>query len=236
MDLKLRRGACALGSAFALYWAGDALACPDGQSANSFGSCIPNAGGTIGQAGEHIRRELQGQFVAPVLEAWINGSYSTAMNGSMPVPIYIRAMLRGYIPEPVMDATRYKIGDNGFLNAAFATQHYGDSFGGDVRATTLVTVIVFNSQADVDDPALWAHELTHVQQYRNWGAHDFAVHYARNFNEVEDPAYQVGDGFWPWRQAHPTAPPPGPVMTPPPPAPPSQRAPIPLGAGFRPPR
>lgn len=45
-----------------------------------------------------------------------------------------------------------------------------------------------------DSPAVWAHELTHIKQYKGLGILGFANRYAANYREIENPAYAVGDG------------------------------------------
>jgi len=42
--------------------------------------------------------------------------------------------------------------------------------------------------------------LTHVDQYRDWRVHSFAIQYARDYNSVEAPAYAKGNGYWAWVQ------------------------------------
>ena len=93
-----------------------------------------------------------------------------------------------------MSRARYKIGDSGFANLAHLIEQ-----GGGAAAVTLVDVIVFNGPSEAQDPALWAHELHHVDQYAGWGVHSFAVQYARNWQGVENPAYDKGNGYWNWR-------------------------------------
>jgi hypothetical protein len=93
-----------------------------------------------------------------------------------------------------MNRVRYKIGDNGFVNLAHLLEQ-----GGVASAVTLIDVVVFRGPSEADDLSIWAHELTHVDQYRSWGVHSFAVQYARNWRSVENPAYAKGDGFWAWR-------------------------------------
>jgi len=62
----------------------------------------------------------------------------------------------------------------------------------DVNAVTLVDIIVFRSQDDaLNNVALWAHELKHVQQYQQWGVGEFATRYTRDYNAVEAPAYEI---------------------------------------------
>jgi len=126
-----------------------------------------------------------------------------------------------------MNQVRYKIGDNGFVNLARLLEQ-----GGAAQAVTLIDVVVFRDQAGAADPSLWAHELAHVDQYRRWGVISFAVRYTRNTNQVEDEAYEKGDGFYAWaQQAHP-----GHIVTtnvsqPPVPLPPPMPMPVGLPSG-----
>lgn len=92
-----------------------------------------------------------------------------------------------------MNRVRFKIGDNGFINLARLLEQ-----GGLATAVTLIDVIVFRGPSEANDPALWAHELTHVDQYADWGVHSFAVQYARNYRGVEDPAYSKEYGYPAW--------------------------------------
>ncbi len=53
-------------------------------------------------------------------------------------------------------------------------------------------VVVFKEQNDaLYNPVLWAHELTHVIQYQDWGIGDFAKRYVRNYRSVEQTAYDA---------------------------------------------
>ena len=97
----------------------------------------------------------------------------------------------GYSLNP--RAVRYKIGDNGFASLAHLLEQ-----GGAASAVTLIDVVVFRGPSEAADLSTWAHELTHVDQYRDWGVHSFAVQYARNWRSVEDPAYAKGNGYQAW--------------------------------------
>jgi hypothetical protein len=92
-----------------------------------------------------------------------------------------------------MSRVRYKVGDNGFANLAHLLEQ-----GGVASAVTLIDVVVFRGPSEASDPSVWAHELTHVDQYRDWGVHSFAVQYARNWRGVENPAYAKGNGYQAW--------------------------------------
>jgi hypothetical protein len=180
-----------------------ALACPDDQYEQCFlGACVclPKMGGDIGNAAEHIKKETHGQTGGPILEAWLIGSRNTSIGTSGPIPPSIRQALSGYIEDDVMNRARFKVGDNGILNLAGLSIAYGDGvFGNSVAAVTLVDVIVFASEDDAyNNVSLWAHELTHVKQFRDWGTRDFSISYARDVGSVEDPAYAVGNNYASW--------------------------------------
>lgn len=177
-------------------WQGLVIACPDGQY-SSMGMCWPEIGGSVGQATEHLKREIPAQLGGNPLEAWINASRSTSVQGAMPIPPQIRQALTGYIDQETLNAVRFKIGDNGVLNLAGLSVRYGD-----VSAITLIDVVVFRDANDAySNPALWAHELKHVKQFRDWGTHSFAIQYARDYVSVERPAYEAGNNYAQWKSA-----------------------------------
>lgn len=179
-----------------------AFACPDDQYESCILNaciCLPKVGGEVGRVGEQIKRETNAETQGPILAAWIQGSRDTAVGTSKPIPRHIRNQLTGYIREDVLNKAKYKVGDNGILNLAGLSIAYGDRiFGSDVTAVALIDVIVFRNNADANDPALWAHELTHVQQFTDWGVLDFGKRYARNAGSVEEYAYAVQNNFWSW--------------------------------------
>jgi hypothetical protein len=94
-----------------------------------------------------------------------------------------------------MNRARFKIQDHGVLNLAHLTMKLGI---GHPEAITLIDVIVFRGPSEANDVALWAHELVHVDQYRDWGVRNFAIRYMRNHNDVEAPAYAKGNGYYAW--------------------------------------
>jgi uncharacterized protein DUF4157 len=53
---------------------------------------------------------------------------------------------------------------------------------------TLIDVIIFRDEQQAADPVLWAHELTHVEQYDRLGVEAFAVQYLQQ-------AWVLGDHF-----------------------------------------
>ncbi len=142
------------------------------------------------------------QGAGAALAAWLLESRNTSINGAQPIPDSIRQALAGYIDEQDMNIVRFRVGDAGTFNFAGMTMRYGN-IGGDVGAVTLIDVVVFRNASDAyGNPGLWAHELTHVKQYRLWGLQSFAVSYVRNWHDVEDPAYGIGNGYASWAATH----------------------------------
>ncbi|MDP3813937.1 DUF4157 domain-containing protein [Pseudomonas sp.] len=160
-------------------------ACPAGQSEVCVVSCFC-APGSVEEIGPLL--ENMNQMAASGLQEWLVRSRNTAAAGDVrPIPLNIRAQLEPYYDLQVLDSARYTIGDEAQLNAANAMLQNPD-----VNAVTLIDIIVFRHPDDaLNDAALWAHELKHVQQYLQWGVGEFAARYSRDYNLVEAPAYEI---------------------------------------------
>jgi hypothetical protein len=150
----------------------------------------------VGRQIDQLRLNAQAEAAAPALEAAIVNSRNSAIGSSSPIPPDIRQQIQGFYQDDILNLVRYKIGDAGAFNVAALTLRYADS----VDAITLVDLIVFRDANSASDPALWAHELKHVEQYRDWGTHSFAVQYIRSWNGVENPAYEAQRNFPLWNQ------------------------------------
>lgn len=162
-----------------------AVACPAGETEICLGTCFcaPVAKEEIGPIYEDVS-----QMAATGLEGWLVESRNSAAAGDIrPIPLNIRVQLEPYYDMQVLESVRYKVGDEGELNAANAVLQNPD-----VNAVTLIDIIVFRNQDDaLNDVALWAHELKHVEQYQQWGVGEFAKRYTRDFNAVEAPGYEM---------------------------------------------
>lgn len=136
---------------------------------------------------EQVREQVL-DSAALTLERWILQSRDTAlMAGTLPMPLEIRARLSPYYDSDLLDTVRYRVGALGELDVASAMLQNPD-----IKAVTLVDVVVFRSQAAAEgDTGLWAHELWHARQYREWGSTGFAQRYTRDFEAVEKPAYDM---------------------------------------------
>jgi hypothetical protein len=105
----------------------------------------------------------------------------------------MRAQFIGFYPESLLEKVRFRVG--------WPTQQplQADVFGLlHVRAIALDNVIVFRDQNIADDPNIWAHELTHVQQYDLWGVDGFAQRYVRDHRKVETEAWEAAARYTMW--------------------------------------
>lgn len=162
-----------------------ASACPPNHSRGLFGWCYRNFGGDVARTWDHVVREVRGQLQGNPLAVYLQQSRDSARPVSEPLPAHIRNQLNGIVRSDVLDQARFKVGDNGVVNAAALAL----GLDGNVAAVALVDVIVFRNAADVQNNLpLWVHELTHVRQFKDWGVRDFAIRYSRNKDAVEGEA------------------------------------------------
>ncbi len=145
----------------------------------------------IEEGASNAVRETSVQSAAPVLEEWIRKSRDDAIKaGVKPIPPDIKRQLQGFFPEALLNKVRYRVGQGNELSLQANSFRFGDA-----AAITLGDVVVFKSSKDaLTAHVLWAHEMTHVQQYEKWGIRDFSIRYLRNWHDVEDEA--EGNASW----------------------------------------
>ncbi|WP_419710160.1 DUF4157 domain-containing protein [Pseudomonas sp. NFX224] len=181
----LRQIFCSALLLFCVSTSSAVLACPAGQYQVCVVACFcaPGSEEDIGTIFENVN-----QMAVTGLENWIVLSRNTAATGdTQTIPLNIRAQLEPYYDLQVLDSARYTVGDDTDLNAANTMLQNPD-----INAVTLIDIIVFrNAEDTLNDVALWAHELKHVQQYQQWGVREFATRYIRDYNAVEAPAYEI---------------------------------------------
>lgn len=136
---------------------------------------------------ETLQEQVQ-WLAAAGLETWIRQSRDQlALQESHPIPLHIRSQLEPYFDLAVLETVRYRVGDGTVLTAANTLLRNPD-----IVAVTLIDIIVFRNEADAqENVALWAHELTHVEQYLEWGVGEFARRYTRDYRSVEQPGYAM---------------------------------------------
>ncbi|MGB8971107.1 MAG: DUF4157 domain-containing protein [Pseudomonas capeferrum] len=160
-------------------------ACPPGQYQVCLMGCFC-APVDPGQAGQ-ILKDVEAMASTSLAYALRQARDEANASGSEPMPLHIRAQLEPWYDFAVLDAVRFRVGDEQQMSAANAMLQNPD-----VNAVTLIDTIIFRHASDAEDNvALWAHELKHVQQYQVLGVEEFARRYTRDFNELEGPAYKI---------------------------------------------
>jgi hypothetical protein len=114
-----------------------------------------------------------------------------ASYGAQPIPAGILQQLQAYFPADVLQSVRY----NTFDGARIGLDNAVMMLNNDVVAITLEDIIVFRNGSEAQNVATWAHELTHVLQYRSRGIDTFANTYTSNAwvleNEARDNASRI---------------------------------------------
>lgn len=132
-------------------------------------------------------------MVARTLESALRRSRDNARAGSKPIPDEIREALVPFYPSEMLKNVRYSIGDTTPAGVAgFAIRN------GNAAAVTLIDTVVFKDEDYIRNLALWAHEIHHVEQYRDWGVAGFAQRYAFDWQDVEDEAQARAQSFVAW--------------------------------------
>ena len=132
-------------------------------------------------------------IISGTLESALKRSRDVARADSQPIPEEIRNALMPFYPAELLENVRYSIGDTtpGGV-AGFAIRN------GNAAAVTLIDTVVFSNETHVRNLALWAHEIHHVQQYKDWGAAGFASRYAFNWQDVEAEATARAHEYVAW--------------------------------------
>jgi hypothetical protein len=125
------------------------------------------------------------------LAASVREGEAQASYGARPIPPAIFQQLQGFFDPAFLVGVRYNTFDSASINLQTAVMLLNN----DVAAITLNSVIVFRSDADAQNPVLWAHELTHVIQYRTMGIDTFANVYTTNAWILENQAIDNQNRF-----------------------------------------
>jgi Domain of unknown function (DUF4157) len=115
-----------------------------------------------------------------------------ASYGARPIPPSVYEQLQGYFAPGFLQSVRY----NTFDNARISLDNAVMLINNDVFAITLNNIVVFRNENEAQNAYTWAHELTHVLQYRNLGIDTFANMYTTNAwvleNQAKDNAARFG--------------------------------------------
>jgi Domain of unknown function (DUF4157) len=113
----------------------------------------------------------------------IRQAKESARKVCVPVPGNIRMILAPFFPPELFQGVCWAVVGNGQSLDSWAIRDFGRG------AITLEDVIVFHdNNVGYNDAILWAHELTHVLQYRSLGVEGFAALYIFAFDALEQQA------------------------------------------------
>lgn len=133
------------------------------------------------------------ESLAPTLAEWIIEFRDDAIErGAEKAPVEIREALSGFVPAAVLESVRWRV------DGTVAVVGQNLFFTGPVRAVTLDNVILFADAQEAADATLWAHELRHVMQYREWGVEGFAARYLDDHRAIE---HEAREFRWRWMKA-----------------------------------
>jgi hypothetical protein len=129
-------------------------------------------------------RQMPAQ-TAPLLAATIRFSKAQAEADDLrAIPAHVAKVLKPYFGEELLGEVRWALPDRrpglGSLLAGWYFRKGG--------AVTLGDIVVISDDATADNVWLWAHELTHVQQYRRLGVDGFARAYVADWRGLEEAA------------------------------------------------
>jgi hypothetical protein len=122
----------------------------------------------------------------PVANLIMSNRNAALQSGTSVVPDMVKQKLRQWYSDDLINSVRWNASNN-LLNGiqqSFSIHQLG------AKAITLINVVVFRSNSDAQDIAIWGHELFHVQQYRDLGVFEFSRKYVINRSDLESPAYQ----------------------------------------------
>jgi hypothetical protein len=131
-----------------------------------------------------------GQWPYLTVAAGIIASRDAVMaTGGQPIPARLLKKLRRWYPDDLLNAVRWTSLRGPIKQLLQDSQM---NFDGETLAITMIDVVIFRNDALANDGALWAHELYHVQQYREWGVFGFAKKWVDDSSvsgPIEAPAY-----------------------------------------------
>jgi Domain of unknown function (DUF4157) len=113
-------------------------------------------------------------LLGPSLTTAIRQGRDHAYPHGQRVPKAVRSVLAPFFSPAVLQKVRYS---TAWQDATAQATLYSVLLGSGANAVTLIDVIIFRDEQHAADPVLWAHELTHVEQYDRLGAEGFAVQY-----------------------------------------------------------
>ena len=111
--------------------------------------------------------------------------------GVEPMPTEFLEAFSGHLPNDVLANVRWRVEPDSVIFGA-------NVFSSGMRAVALDNVILFVNAQEAANVKLWAHELYHVLQYRQWGTEGFIQRYLADRAGVEREAWEFR---WQWMKA-----------------------------------
>lgn len=140
-----------------------------------------------------VQAQYSANVISETLAAALQRSRDTVRPESKPIPEEVKKGLMPFYPPELLENVQYAIGDPSKTGVAgFAIRN------GNAAAVTLIDTIVFKDESYVGSLALWAHEVHHIQQYKEWGLSGFAARYAFDWKTVEAEASNRAKAFVAW--------------------------------------
>jgi hypothetical protein len=172
-------------------WLSDALGVNIDPWAGKFQIGMPQRGRAIQQLPGVIQRLPQdaANLLNPMglaLAASVRQAEAQASYGARPIPFDVYQQLQPFFPPDVLQSVRFNTFDSTRITLDSAVMLLNN----DVAAITLNSIVVFRGENEAQNSVVWAHELTHVLQYRARGIDTFANTYTTNAwileNEAKD--------------------------------------------------
>jgi hypothetical protein len=127
--------------------------------------------------------------VAPAFAATIRLSRNRAVaTGVRPVPARVARALAPFFSTTVLSQARWRPPmPQPSVTGLLVRWYFHEG------AVTLDDVVLFSDARLAQDPGFWAHELTHVEQYRRYGVDGFARRYVSDWEGLEREARDRAD-------------------------------------------
>lgn len=145
---------------------------------------------TARTAARHAEQELRSRRlpseVVPALATTIRLTRDRARaSGVRPAPANVIKALSPYFSAATLNQVRWRTPMSQPSMSGLLVHWYFRE-----GAVTLSDVILFSDAGLAQDPGFWAHELTHVEQYRRYGVDGFARRYVHDWESLEREARQ----------------------------------------------
>lgn len=147
----------------------------------------PSAKSTAAPSSIDTWLQTLSSLLSPSLTAAIRQGRERAYTHGNVMPESIRQALAPFFPRAVLQKVRYS---TSWQDAAAEGALYTVLLGTGADAVTLGDVIIFRDAQRAADPVLWAHELTHVEQYDRLGVEMFAARYLQQGWVLEQEAIE----------------------------------------------